>query len=64
MPRKPAKQHVNFRMPVEMVQFIDERAERNGLTRTELLLKMIEFSQMNIDWTRVRNGEFDAVLAT
>ena len=61
--RKPAKQHVNFRMPVEMVQWIDEKAGIHGASRTEVLMTMLEYSQMRIDWDRVRADEFDDLRA-
>lgn len=44
MSREPT-QHTNMRLPVELVAWIDGRAESNGVTRTTQVTRMLEYSR-------------------
>ena len=40
---------VSLRLPAEMIQSIDEIAEKTGRTRNEIIQKLIEFSLDNLE---------------
>ena len=40
---------VSLRLPAEMIQSIDEIAEKTGRTRNEIIQKLIEFSLENLE---------------
>lgn len=45
MSRANPTKHVNMRIPVELLTWIDQRAQANQVTRTEQVIRMVEFSR-------------------
>lgn len=37
--------HTNMRLPFELLEWIDERAHQNGVTRTAQVIRMLEYSK-------------------
>ena len=37
--------HTNMRLPVDLLTWIDQRADRNAVTRTTQVTRMLEFSK-------------------
>lgn len=37
--------HTNMRLPVELIEWIDGRAQQNGVTRTTQVTRMLEYSR-------------------
>jgi hypothetical protein len=37
--------HTNMRLPVDLLDWIDQRADQNGVTRTTQVARMLEFSK-------------------
>lgn len=40
-----ASKHTNMRLPVDLLAWIDQRAEQNGVTRTTQVTRMLEYSR-------------------
>lgn len=54
--RKPEKEVISMRIPVDVLQILDEKAGQIGISRNELINQMIVFALANMDETEKEFG--------
>lgn len=47
--RKPEKEVISMRIPTELLQTIDDKATKIGISRNELINQMIQYALENMD---------------
>ena len=47
--RKPEKEVISMRIPLEILQVLDDKAAEIGISRNELINQMIQFALTNME---------------
>lgn len=49
VPKKPEKEVISMRIPVDTLQEIDKKAAEFGISRNELINQMIDYAMANME---------------